>query len=232
MIYHDWVMTHEVLDRSDLKEGLAAQRHALIAAANGDTSAALVHLCALGAALIAFASRVSERLAKLERGAGLLLALVAATALQGCAVDVEAELPPVGAVESDMFSVPNESPAMERYASELTVAIDTWAATYDISDDCDPYALRIAPAGDRLFARVCGKGDLLGCTAIIDRRNAVMLIRPTADKANTVTHEAMHWLAFCSGAFADAQSDHDDPLIWGKGGILARTNDALGLPHD
>lgn len=60
-----------------------------------------------------------------------------------------------------------------------------------------------------------------------------MLIHATeGNPRSTLTHEVMHWLSYCSGAFADAQTEHDDPLIWGTGGVLARTNEAIRLPHD
>jgi hypothetical protein len=207
---------HEALDRSDLHEALAAQRHALTAAANGDTATALYMLCAVGAALIAFASRMSERVGRLEPGKGaLLLALVSALGI-GCS-----------------YEIPGESPAMRDYAPEMSTAIAEWS---DVYEACDPSGVTVAVAAGELYEELCGEGSLrnsVGCHSVAPYPTRhVLVMRSDRVERNTITHEAMHWLADCSGAFPDSQEAHDAPEVWGHDGILERTNDALGLPHD
>jgi len=198
---------------------IECQRRAIVAAANNQTATVLYELCAFAAAAIALASKVVERL---ERGKGaLLIGLVAFAlgALQGCAV----ELGPV----------PGARPAMESYATELTTAIDTWIEVYDLGT-ANPYELDVVIADVPLFEHLCERPaeTATGCTGG-DRLHLLVIDATDPDEIrNSVTHEAMHWLSWYSHDVASNNPEHDDPLIWGEGGILERTNNALGLPHD
>ena len=195
---------------------IECQRRAVVAAANNQTATVLYELCGFAAAAIALASKVVERL---EKGGPLLIALAFTIGLQGCATELE--------------PVPGARPAMETYAIELSTAIGEWSEVYDVGS-ADPYALEVVIADVPLFEHLCERPaeTATGCTGG-DRLRLLVIDASDPDEIrNSVTHEAMHWLSWYSRDVASNNPAHDDPLIWGEGGILERTNHALGLPHD
>jgi hypothetical protein len=100
-------------------------------------------------------------------------------------------------------------------ARALNVTIEAW----DESGRAFPATCAERPeirALDDVMA-VCGEdsaGIVVGCFLLPD------LIIVTTDKnvrADTVVHEALHWLSWC--AYGDGDSRHADPDVWGYGGV-------------
>ena len=123
---------------------------------------------------------------------------------------------------------------MQAYAPELNTAMEQWSRVYDVGA-CDVQAVSAVVADGAAYAALCGDTPSKGCHSIAPRpdRHVLVINAQWANEArNTITHEAMHWLSQCSGTYRDDQPAHDDPLIWRRGGILDRTDQALDLPHD
>lgn len=143
-------------------------------------------------------------------------ALVVCLGLVGCAIEI-----------------PGEQPVMAHYPAEMRAAIEQWSLDYAAAD---PYELGYVIADEEQFVTLCGdKPGVTGCHwHTRGPEKHVLVLRGLLPESwnNTLTHEAMHWLAYCSGAFPDDQINHDAPEIWGKGGILDRTNKVLGFPAD
>lgn len=136
---------------------------------------------------------------------------------------------------SGCFEVPNETRLMPTYAAEVLTAARVWEREYGPVDVCAVEMLTYS-VNDVYFnagPEDTAKGGHLHMKWP-DRERHVISIRSawTHEASTIVTHEMMHILAECSGTFPDDDPDHLDATIWGGGGILARVNEALGLPGD
>ena len=134
----------------------------------------------------------------------------------------------------------SDGPAMsEGGAVELEEAISQWAAVFRTPYGCETWPAVVIESG-ATFRAHCVTSDqdpsseVAGCLplAVPGAAQTIVISEPYQWRAaNIVTHEAMHWLSGCTGMDADRQFDHGAPEIWAAGGVLAATNDALGLPE-
>jgi hypothetical protein len=139
------------------------------------------------------------------------------------------------ALSACAYEIPGEEPAVSTFGYQIAVARSQWSRVYDIGA-CDPAGLSVVVADEPTWREMDGDADpsVMGCHVIAPRPTRhVLMIRarhPASYSAQyIVTHEAMHWFAQCSGTYIDDQPEHDDLLIWGRGGILERTHEVLGI---
>ena len=129
-----------------------------------------------------------------------------------------------------------DGPAMsEGGAVELEEAISQWTAALGPVPGCAAHPVVVIHAESVVNVEcvapgATATGEIGGCLPDIDRHIVINEVYQHR-AASIVTHEAMHWLAGCSGLYPELQYLHDDPEIWDAGGVLAATNDALGLPE-
>lgn len=133
------------------------------------------------------------------------------------------------------YHMRGEFPLKERYSHEVDVAKTEWSKVYD-SADCDPSVVKvvITPEVEAWWwCRWHKTGDwvLYGCYSSspdisLGTNHLYIFINNDASDTQqykmTVVHELMHFFADCSDDFSDSQPRHDDPVIWGKDGILKR----------
>jgi hypothetical protein len=127
------------------------------------------------------------------------------------------------------IEIPGEKPAMSLYPVEIDRAVQKWSKHYNA---CSTDTLTIAVLDGEEFNSRCGEENV-GCHVLVTGPGAhsVLIMRADRIDRNTITHEAIHWLASCSGDFENDNPEHDDPILWGDGGILERVNVSLGLPN-
>lgn len=105
------------------------------------------------------------------------------------------------------------------YAMDVDVVRAAWSLADDVLpvDRCEEPRIVVARTS---CTNGCVYGYRVENEIVIDDRLS------DADAHATVRHEAVHWLAWCTGYQATGDAGHADPLLWDDG-VLGRAEGML-----
>lgn len=159
-----------------------------------------------------------------------IIYVLLAVALQGCILPAPED------------RTPGEFRMCDRYAHLMDAAKEEWAKDYSLGT-YDAGNIDIVFVSAVELPAACYVKKYLqnhpgvtvnGCTVHVDDTWEHPLIVINRDERyeswdGVAVHELMHVMSKYTGTWAGVQSLHDDPIIWGAGGIMQRTDNALGL---